>query len=41
MFLVEIEFVVSKVENDVFTLKNMNSGEQVDCSLTELVEKLK
>ena len=36
-----IEFVVAKVENDVFTLKNMNSGEQTDCSLTELVEKLK
>jgi histidyl-tRNA synthetase len=37
----EIEFVVSKVENNVFTLKNMNSGEQVNYSLTELVEKLK
>jgi histidyl-tRNA synthetase len=37
----EIEFVVSRVENNVFTLKNMNSGEQVNYSLTELVEKLK
>ncbi len=37
----EIEFVVSKVENNFFTLKNMNSGEQVNCSLTELVEILK
>ncbi len=37
----EIEFVVSKVENDVFTLKSMNSGEQTNCSLSELVNKLK
>ena len=37
----EIEFVVSKVENDVFTLKNMTSSEQTDCSLSDLVEKLK
>jgi histidyl-tRNA synthetase len=37
----EIQFVVSIVENDVFTLKNMNSGEQVNCSISELVEKLK
>ena len=37
----EIEFVVSKVENDVFTLKNMTSSEQIDCSLSDLVEKLK
>jgi histidyl-tRNA synthetase len=37
----EIEFVVSKVENNVFTLKNMKSGEQVNYSFTELVEKLK
>ena len=36
-----ILFVVSKVENDVFTLKNMNSGAQTNCSLSELVEKLK
>ncbi|MGY8943993.1 MAG: histidine--tRNA ligase, partial [Flavobacteriales bacterium] len=36
-----ILFVVSKVENDVFTLKNMNSGMQTNCSLSELVEKLK
>lgn len=37
----EIEFVVSKVENDNFTLKNSISGEQIICSLEELVEKLK
>lgn len=37
----EIEFVVSKVENNIFTLKNMNSGEQSECSLLELVNMLK
>ncbi|WP_298880454.1 histidine--tRNA ligase [uncultured Polaribacter sp.] len=37
----EIEFVVSKVENEVFTLKNMISGEQESCSLTELINKIK
>jgi histidyl-tRNA synthetase len=37
----EIEFVVSNVENELFTLKNMNSGEQTHCSLLELVQKLK
>jgi histidyl-tRNA synthetase len=37
----EIEFVVSKVENDIFTLKDMSSGEQIDCSLTTLINKLK
>ena len=36
----QIEFVVSKVENDVFTLKDMNSSEQINCSLSELVNKL-
>jgi histidyl-tRNA synthetase len=36
-----IAFVVSKVENDVFTLKDMRSNEQINCSLLELVEKLK
>ena len=36
----EIEFVVSNIENNVFTLKNMNSGEQIDCSLSELIAKL-
>ncbi|WP_299013940.1 histidine--tRNA ligase [uncultured Polaribacter sp.] len=35
-----IEFVVSKLEGDLFTLKNMNSSEQFDCSLAELIEKL-
>ena len=37
----EIEFVVSRVENDIFTLKDMNSGEQLMCSLLELIHKLK
>ncbi|MCL7753344.1 histidine--tRNA ligase [Polaribacter sp. Z022] len=37
----EIEFVVSKVENEVFTLKNMISGEQESCSLSELINKIK
>ena len=37
----EIEFVVSKVENNIFILKNMNSGEQSECSLLELVNMLK
>jgi histidyl-tRNA synthetase len=37
----EIEFVVSEVENDIFTLKDMNSGKQIDCSLFELVNHLK
>jgi len=37
----EIEFVVSKVENDIFMLKNMKSGEQIKCSLPELIHKLK
>ncbi|MCL7764183.1 histidine--tRNA ligase [Polaribacter sp. Z014] len=37
----EIEFVISKVENDVFVLKNMNSGEQINCSLSEMIIQLK
>ncbi|WP_158838489.1 histidine--tRNA ligase [Polaribacter sp. L3A8] len=37
----EIEFVVSNVENDAFTLKNMISGEQTDCTLIDLITKLK
>jgi len=37
----EIEFVVSKVENDVFTLKNMNSAKQINCSLSEMINMLK
>ncbi|MDB2572036.1 ATP phosphoribosyltransferase regulatory subunit, partial [Polaribacter sp.] len=36
----EIEYVVSKVEKDVFVLKHMLSNEQVMCSLSELVEKM-
>ena len=37
----QIEFVVSKVENNVFTLKNTNTREQFNCSLSELIEKTK
>ncbi|MDG2357502.1 MAG: histidine--tRNA ligase [Polaribacter sp.] len=37
----EIQFVVSKVENNVFFLKNIISGELSNCSLAELVQKLK
>jgi len=37
----EIEYVVSKVENDIFTLKHMNSGEQSMCSLPNLIHNLK
>ena len=36
----EIEFAVSKVENDVFTLKSMKDFEQFDCTLSELINKL-
>ena len=36
-----IEFVISKVENNVFILKNMNSGQQTNCSLEELINMLK
>lgn len=37
----EIEFVVSKVENELFTLKNMNTSEQSICNLSEMIETLK
>ena len=41
----EIEFVVivgsQEIENNEFTLKNMTSGEQSNCSLQELVKKIK
>jgi histidyl-tRNA synthetase len=36
----DTEFVVSRVNNNIFSLKNRVSGEQTDCSLTELVNKL-
>ena len=36
----EIEYVVSKVEKDLFVLKNMLSNDQVICSLSELVAKM-
>lgn len=41
----EIEFVViagsNEMKNEEFTLKNMISGEQSNCSLQELIQKLK
>ncbi len=37
----QIEFVVTKLNENSFTLKNMNSGEQSECSITELIDKLK
>jgi len=37
----EIEFVVSKVENELFTLKNMNTSEQTICNLSEMIKTLK
>lgn len=41
----EIEFVVlvgsQEIENKEYTLKNMVSGEQTKCSLSELIEKIK
>lgn len=37
----EIEYVVSKVENESFLLKNMSTGEQVECSLNEMINRLK
>ncbi len=36
-----IEFVVSNVEKEIFTLKNMHSGAQKNCSLSELTQELK
>ncbi|MBT5646035.1 MAG: histidine--tRNA ligase [Polaribacter sp.] len=36
----EIEYVVSKVEKNLFVLKNMLSNDQVICSLSELVAKM-
>ena len=36
-----IEFMVSKFENERFTLKNMNNGEQSELSLSDLIKKLK
>jgi len=35
-----IEFVVSNVEKEIFTLKNMHSGAQKKCSLSELTQEL-
>ena len=36
-----IQFVVSKIENEIYTLKNMNNGEQTNCDLSELIKTLK
>lgn len=36
----EIEYVVTKVESNVFSLKNMISNEQFSYSLSELIQKL-
>ncbi|WP_088322920.1 histidine--tRNA ligase [Polaribacter tangerinus] len=36
-----IEFVVSKLENSRFTLKNMSTGEQFECTSDELLLQLK
>ncbi len=36
----DIELVVTDVENDMFVLKNMVSGEQTTCSLDELISKV-
>jgi histidyl-tRNA synthetase len=36
----EIEYVVSKIENDLFVLKHMLSNEQVTCSLSALITKM-
>ncbi|OIQ36922.1 MAG: histidine--tRNA ligase [Bacteroidetes bacterium MedPE-SWsnd-G1] len=36
-----IEFMVTDVENELFTLKNMNTGDQVSCNLSEMIETLK
>jgi hypothetical protein len=33
-----IEFVVAGIKEGEFVLKNMLNGEQVDCSLEELIE---
>jgi histidyl-tRNA synthetase len=36
-----IEFVVSEVKNQVFTLKSMSTAEQKKCNLNQLIETLK
>lgn len=35
-----IEFVVTNVDNNTFVLKNMTNGEQITCSLNELISKV-
>jgi len=36
-----IEYVISNVNGDSFTLKNMNNGEQKDCNVDELLKTVK
>ena len=36
-----IEFVVANIENKRFTLKNMITGKQIECSLDEMIKSLK
>lgn len=35
-----IQFVVTNVDNNTFVLKNMTNGEQITCSLNELISKV-
>ncbi|TVZ55432.1 histidyl-tRNA synthetase [Lutibacter sp. Hel_I_33_5] len=37
----KIEFVVSKIENDIFTIKDMTNFEQSTLSINEIIEKVK
>jgi len=37
----KIEFVISNVKGEIFTLKNMNDGEQKDCNVDELLKIVK
>jgi len=37
----EIEYVVSNIENDTYILKNIKTGEQIECNLNDLVKTLK
>lgn len=37
----KIDYVVSKIEGELYTLKNMKNGEQQECNLSQLVETLK
>ena len=37
----EIKYVVSKVLNGIFTLKDVKTGNQIECNIDELVKSLK